>query len=125
MAYYPGQFVSIETSVAQGYGDTCYDCACDGDEDVPATVVIVGETDSFGSEFWPLCEKHHQATIAKKDKALEEELENPSGYCEWCKTSNVFTFPRRDFEEGSSGRLYDVCNKCIDKENDQIRRELG
>lgn len=117
MAYYPGQFVSIEVSVSQGYGNTCYDCECDGDVDVPAITVLVGSVDSYGSEFYPMCEKHRDDHIAYKARQEEE----PTGHCDWCNTSNVVVFPHRDFEEGSSGRLYDVCNKCIEKENDQIR----
>lgn len=125
MAYYPGQFVSIDVSISQGYGNTCYDCECEGHIDVPAITVLVGSVDSYGSEFYPMCKKHKDSYIVHRDQKMEEELKNPTGCCDWCNTSNVVVSPRRDFEEGSSGRLYDVCSKCIDKENKAIQRELG
>lgn len=31
--------------------------------------------------------------------------------------------PRRDFEEGLAGRLYDVCGDCVKKENERLAEE--
>jgi hypothetical protein len=45
--------------------------------------------------------------------------------CDWCKSANVEVTPHRDFEEGSSGMLYDVCDKCIKAENDRVELELA
>ena len=122
MAYLPGQFVEVSTSKHFGYGDTCCDCENEGVENIPAITALVGETDSFGSEFHPMCQKHKDEYLANLDKEAEEE---PTGFCDWCKKGGVHTYPRRDFEEGSSGPVYYVCSPCISKDNERIQRELN
>lgn len=32
--------------------------------------------------------------------------------------------PRRDFEEGLSGRVYEVCSACVKRENERLAEEL-
>ena len=109
MGYLPGQFVSVETSVIHGYGSTC-DCGAD------AITAMVGETDSFGSEFLPMC------AICKHEHAERGDIEE--GVCDWCNRQSVLS-PRRDFEEGSSGPVYYVCSPCISKDNQRINAECG
>lgn len=124
MSYLPGQFVEVSVSKYHGYGDTCCNCVWkDGIYNVPAVIAIVGETDSFGSEFLPMCQKHKEEYIAQRDLADEVEEEHPTGCCDWCKTSGVVVYPHRDSEEGSSGPVYDVCNACIQKENESFEWE--
>ena len=110
MPYLPGQFVPVSTSVAYGYGDEC-DCG------QPAITCMVGETDSFGSEFHPMC------AICKHEHDNREDTEE-EGICDWCRKVGVLS-PRRDFEEGSSGPVYHVCSPCIRKENEKLAREAG
>mgnify|MGYP003604369764 CR=1 FL=1 len=119
-----GKFVCVSVAESQGYGNTCYDCDEKGTENVPAVIALITNSDSFGSEYCPMCASCRDAYIIERDKAREEELANPTGHCDWCKASNVLVSPRRDFEEGSHGRVYDVCRPCIDKENELIRRDL-
>lgn len=92
---------------------------CDEHSTVPAVRRIQGETDSFGCEYYDVCQ-------ACYDKDVEDRKNRDrSGYCDWCKCHAPRVSPRRDFEEGSSGRLYDVCDACIKKESDRISEELG
>lgn len=113
MGYLPGQTVSIETCISEGYGSLCEICTENGKE-TEATVALVGETDSWGSEFQPLC--HYHYTIYNPDNTVVE------GYCDWCKKGGEL-HDHRDFEEGSSGRVYQVCITCIRKEQDRLEDE--
>lgn len=92
---------------------------CDMHPDRPAIARIQGETDSFGAELNDMCQE-----------CLDEYREDvrnadTSGVCEWCKTEKPKLRPRRDYEEGMSGRVYDVCDDCIKRENDELEKELG
>jgi len=92
---------------------------CDDHPDRPATHRVQGETDSFGSEMIDMCDECYK--VFRK-----EELErDTSGHCEWCKQHAPKLRPRRDREEGSSGRVYQVCEPCIKKENDRLNAELS
>ena len=119
-----GRFVAVEIAESQGYGNTCYDCAEKGTENVPATTALITNSDSFGSEYCPMCASCRDAYVIERDKAKAIELANPTGCCDWCNATNVVVTPRRDFEEGSHGRVYDICRPCIDKENELFRRGL-
>lgn len=50
-------------------------------------------------------------------------MTDTSGTCDWCKKHADELKPRRDFEEGMNGRLYDVCQACIDKENKRLNED--
>lgn len=119
-----GSFVSVSIAERQGYGNTCYDCAEKGTENVPAITALITESDSFGSEYCPMCASCRDAYVIERDKAREEEKANPTGHCDWCKASNVLVSPHRDFEEGIHGRVYDVCSPCLSKERDRIAEEM-
>lgn len=76
---------------------------CDDHPGVLAATRIQGETDSFGAEYLDLC----TACVAR----LSREQAAP-GYCDWCKAQVLDLRPRRDPDEGSCGRVYQVCQPC-------------
>lgn len=82
-----------------------------------ATHRMQGETDSFGCEFIDLCEDHY----LQHAKAMRD-LKSP-GQCDWCKQEADDRRPRRDYDEGMSGRVYQVCRPCIKKDNGELRRQ--
>lgn len=86
---------------------------------VSATHRIQGETDSFGSEMFDCCDACHAAY-----KASCEEHGPLKGACNWCKTGPHVLYPTRDYGEGSSGPVYDVCSSCRTKQLDELRAEL-
>ncbi len=96
--------------------------ACDTHPDRPATHRVQGETDSFGSELHDMCNECHERY--KQDMADSAEARS-TGKCEWCGTQSTDLRPRRDWEEGSSGRVYDVCGACVKAENDRLSAELA
>lgn len=102
-----------------GSGHDCPDgMMCDDHPDRPAVVRLQGETDSFGSEMHDLCQECLDA--------YREEMKNAdhSGTCEWCKQHKPHLRPQRDYEEGMAGRVYEVCDDCIKRVNDEARAEL-
>ncbi len=111
----------------------CEDC-CSENKAIPelATIIIQGETDSFGYEELALCGKCHQ-------KTREPEV----GSCDWCKNS-VASFDKlpegsylvngevqhklyhvRDYEEGMNGPVYRVCSPCRAKQQAQLEQEFS
>ncbi|MER9768995.1 hypothetical protein NKJ09_23355 [Mesorhizobium sp. M0189] len=92
---------------------------CDDHPDRPAVARIQGETDSFGSEMNDMCQECLDA--------YREEMKNAdhSGVCDWCKQHMPRLRPRRDYEEGMAGRVYEVCDDCIKRENDELEKEAG
>ncbi|MER9471020.1 hypothetical protein [Mesorhizobium sp. M0520] len=92
---------------------------CDEHPDRQAVARIQGETDSFGSEMNDMCQECLDA--------YREEMKNAdwSGVCDWCKDHKPRLRPRRDYEEGMAGRVYDVCDDCIKRENDELEKEIG
>jgi hypothetical protein len=93
---------------------------CDEHPDRPAVVRRQGETDSFGSEMNDLCQECRDAA-----DAYAADPNNHLGTCDWCKSENVHVRPRRDWEEGSAGRVYDICDNCNDKENKRLAEEFA
>lgn len=78
--------------------------SCINHENIIAEAAIQTETDSMGCEYkfvCPMCLTQHL-----KNCNNEQEL-----YCEHCGLLKN-TKPRRDPEEGSSGRLYNICDEC-------------
>lgn len=91
---------------------------CDDHPDRPATIRVQGETDAFGSEMHDMCDECY--------RAYKEEMKtwDESGTCDWCHCHKPRVRPQRDFEEGMYGRVYQVCEECIKRVNDEARAEL-
>lgn len=92
---------------------------CDEHPDRKAVARIQGETDSFGAELNDMCQQcldEYRAEIRNADT---------SGVCDWCHNFSLKLRPRRDYEEGFYGRVYEVCDDCIKRENDEAEKELG
>lgn len=114
MGYLPGQTIPLHPHITKMWGDMCVKCEGDWHEAnpeeeavlprFPAVKIVVGETDSFGSEYHPLCQKH-------LDADQEKEPWCPST-CDWCKKGADKTSPTRDPDEGSNGPVYWVCSPC-------------
>lgn len=92
---------------------------CDQHPDRPAVTRIQGETDSFGAELIDMCQE-----CLDEDRREQAEADH-SGVCEWCGNHAPRLRPRRDYEEGMYGRVYDVCDACIKRENDDLEMEDG
>lgn len=92
---------------------------CDRHQDRPAVARVQGETDSFGCEYNDMC----QECVDEHRAFIEAELNSPK-YCCWCKQMKLHVSPHRDFEEGTSGPLYDVCADCRSEENKRAVAEL-
>ncbi|MBP2197188.1 hypothetical protein [Pantoea cypripedii] len=90
---------------------------CDDHPERDAVKRVQGETDSFGCEYLDMCQECYQAHIE------ESKNSDRSGCCDWCRKHADQLYPHRDIEEGSSGRVYDVCLPCIDKERKSWREE--
>lgn len=90
---------------------------CDDHPDRLAVKRVVGEVDSFGCEYMHMCQQCYDEFKAHESAA------DTSGKCDWCKSHKQALTPHRDFEEGSCGRVYDVCGDCIDDERKRIEEE--
>lgn len=42
------------------------------------------------------------------------------GKCDWCKEEATDLRPRRDYDEGLYGPVYEVCGECVRKDNEEI-----
>lgn len=92
---------------------------CDQHTDRPAVARIQGETDSFGAELNDMCQEcldQHRKEVAEADH---------SDTCDWCKQQKPYLRPQRDYEEGMAGRVYEVCDDCIKRVNDEAEAELA
>lgn len=87
---------------------------CDDHSDRLAVKRVQGETDSFGCEYYDLCQECLNHFNNHK----------VSGTCDWCKQKSEDLKLRRDLEEGMSGRVYEVCQGCIEKDIRRIQQEL-
>ena len=94
---------------------------CDNHEDRPAVHRVQGETDSFGCEGFDFCQECYDA---HKAAVAEYAAEAATGCCDWCKTMATDLRPTRDYDEGSCGRLYDVCGECRRRASDEAAAEL-
>lgn len=91
---------------------------CDIHAERHAVANIQGETDSFGAEYILMCQECYNE--------YKEETKNPHiSDCDWCEAKQTATWPRRDYEEGMSGRVYYLCQTCIDRDNAKISNELN
>jgi hypothetical protein len=80
---------------------------CDDHPDRVATHRIQGETDSFGCEMIDMCDECY-----KEYKIGVAQYRECEATCDWCGQVTRDLTPFRDFEEGSSGRVYQVCKLC-------------
>jgi hypothetical protein len=87
---------------------------CDEHPDRPAVARIQGETDSFGSELIDCCEEC---------RAAIQTATHP-GRCNWCKADAKNLRETRDYEEGSCGPVYLVCETCRKKRDQQLEAEM-
>ena len=94
---------------------------CDNHSDRPAIHRVQGETDSFGCEGFDFCQECYDR---HKELMDQHKKEAATGICDWCGEVATDLRKRRDFEEGSCGRLYDVCGNCVRKENEACQAEL-
>ncbi len=94
-------------------------CSCDEHQDRKATARIQGETDSFGCECVDMCQECYDAW---KNRDTTEES---TGMCEWCHKHATDLCKHRDFEEGSSGPLHDVCGNCRRAESVALAEECA
>jgi hypothetical protein len=92
---------------------------CDQHPDRPAVARVQGETDSMGAELNDMCQE-----CLDEDRQAMAEADH-SGVCDWCGQHRPKLRPRRDYEEGMYGRVYDVCDPCIKRENDDLEKEAG
>lgn len=90
---------------------------CDDHDDRPAVKRVQGETDSFGAEYIDWCQECYDNYLATKDEASV-------GLCDRC-AGEAKLFAWRDWEEGSSGRVYHVCGDCRSRQADAAREELA
>jgi len=90
---------------------------CDSHPHRPAVARIQGETDAFGSEMVDACQECATEMREARNAAS-------AGRCDWCGSNATDLRPRRDYEEGMSGRVYDVCGACVRRENEQVHEEL-
>lgn len=88
---------------------------CDDHPDRQAVARVQGETDSFGSELMDLCQ---ECLDAMKNA-------DAGGICDWCGADAASLKPTRDYEEGSRGRVYEVCSECISRMNSRLEQEAG
>lgn len=91
---------------------------CDDHPDRVAYKRVQGETDSFGCEMADMCKECYD-TYKSEQKDTDH-----SGHCDWCKKHKPRVRPHRDFEEGSAGPVYDVCDDCIAREDARLKEEL-
>lgn len=90
---------------------------CDDHPTRPAVRRVQGETDSFGCESNDWCQECLDAFNA----VFHEQKD---GYCEWHNGPGTDIRNFRDYDEGSSGRLYMTCRECRIKSNEDAQAEL-
>lgn len=88
---------------------------CDQHPDRPAVFRIQGETDSFGCEYFFVCQECKDEVDDARDAARQEER-----YCGGCNSMKKDVHPVRDYDEGTSGPLYYRCPACCVKMMDDF-----
>lgn len=96
--------------------DTPDGMKCDQHPDRDAVIRIQGETDSMGCEMHDLCQECLDADRAWRKSPEADEWR--TGQCEWCKEPATDLRDARDYEEGSSGRVYRICGACKKRDNE-------
>jgi hypothetical protein len=90
---------------------------CDEHPDRPAVRRVQGETDSFGCEMYDLCDE----CVAEIRRHRQDER---NGVCDWCHMERTDLRKARDYDEGMTGPVYDVCGACIRAREEEAAREL-
>jgi len=103
MRHITGMLIPVK-EVSKEWGDKCY---TEGHEDRSAVKTLVMETDSWGSEYFPMCKE----CLDKHKAERQAEYENPTGHCEWCHKDGLYVSHRTDPGE-SCGPVYEVCSPC-------------
>ena len=78
---------------------------CDMHPDRAAVRRVQGETDSYGSEQHDLCQEC-------LDELASHAAEARKGECDWCHEAVTDLGPVRDYQEGTSGPVYQACAEC-------------
>ena len=92
---------------------------CDEHPTRPAVARVQGETDRFGCEAADMCQEC-------LDEHNEEKASTPnSGVCDWCKNYARDLTSFRDFDEGKSGPVYQVCEACRIDAGRRAAEDLG
>ncbi len=86
------------------------DGICEKCDERDCTVILQGETGSFGREYGFLC-----------DECYKETTESV-GSCDWCGRYAMLS-PIRAMDEGLAGPVYDVCKTCQDMEAKRLEKE--
>jgi len=90
---------------------------CEDHPDRPSVIGIIGERDSFGTEYVYLCEPCFQEHVATEEKyyAIKRRCDR----CSSLAILSCFSDPE-DHDICS-----DICNKCRDKINRETEEELA
>ena len=83
---------------------------CDEHSDRIAVARIQGETDSFGAEYFDMCQECYNE-FRNRDQTDER-----TGCCDWCGKHSTKLHAARDYDEGMCGPVYRVCDPCIVKQ---------
>ncbi len=104
-AHLPGQSVSIQNDE---WGTFCYT-----HHDVKATHRICSEADSFGAEYWNMCDQCWD----ERQKAIKAKNEDPEQWdsCRKCRKKVPRLSSYRDPDEGMHGPVYEACPDCVSK----------
>jgi len=81
---------------------------CDDHEDRPAVAKIQGDTDSFGAEWFYVCQECLDAFL---EEMRGEKPEAEKSACDWCSRIDHLS-PIRNSGEGMCGPVYYVCKAC-------------
>lgn len=100
-------------STLPGQGKPLEDGSMCDEHDRPAVKKIQGETDSFGCEFFYMCQECYDAYQNEGDPVYD---------CDHCHKERQCT-PIRDIDEGMSGPVYYVCSECRSKHNKRLQEE--
>ncbi|MDB6104096.1 MAG: Uncharacterized protein JWO52_4095 [Gammaproteobacteria bacterium] len=91
---------------------------CDEHPDRPAVARIQGETDSMGCEMIDACA---ECVADIRNEGLGQTVR--TGECDWCKKTATDLRPARDYDEGMTGPVYQVCGACIARRNERLEEE--
>lgn len=92
---------------------------CDSHPTEFAVHRVQGETDSMGAEYHDMCRSCYDKFKASVAASAEEDTT-----CDWCLAVTKDCRPTRDYDEGSSGRIYTVCGACRSCQSREALAEL-
>ena len=104
-AHLPGQSVSIHDDE---WGTFCYT-----HNDIKATHRICSEADSFGAEYYNMCNQCWD----ERQAAIQAKKEDPEQWecCRKCGNHVPYLSSYRDPDEGMCGPVYEACTDCVSK----------